>query len=108
MFIQQPSVALLSHFHGCPELQGGVVWWGPTLHGGLRAQTRQRTHGADHEVRQQLGAVLISSGLLVVAERGDLGAALALEGALEGGRRGVAGLHGDAARPRNGQRVLGP
>lgn len=48
-----------------------------------------------------------------MAERWDLsGGALALEGAVEAGRRvhlgEVAGLHGATARPRDGQRVLGP
>lgn len=90
------------------------AWCGNTLHSGLRAQTRQRTHGADHEVLHELRALLTAPRfLLVVAERWDLGrAALALEGAVEA-RRGVhlgdaAGLHGATACPRNGQRVLSP
>lgn len=36
------------------------VWCGFTLHGGLRAQSRQRTHRSDHEVLHELGAVLAS------------------------------------------------
>ena len=85
-----------------------------TLHGSLRAQTRQRSHRSDHEVLDQLGALLAAPRAVPVgAEGGNLGGgALALEGAVEAGRRvylgDATGLHGATARPRDGQRVLGP
>ena len=102
----------------CASALRGLLsaWCGRTLHGSLRAHAHKRTHGADHEVLNELGGVFAALGLsLVGAERRDLsGAALALEGAVEAGRRlhlgtgDAAGLHGGAAGTGDGQRVVRP
>ena len=71
----------------------------------LRAKSGQRTHGADHEVLEDLGA-LLAVLVPVGGEGGDLGAVgAALEGAVERRRRGVTGLHGGAAGPGDGHLV---
>lgn len=78
---------------------------GLTLDGRLRAESGQRTHGANHEVLEDLGALL--AVLVPVSGEGrDLGAVgAALEGAVERRRRGVTGLHGGAAGPGDGHLV---
>lgn len=78
---------------------------GPTLYSVLRAERRQRTHCADHEVLEHLRARLAAL-IPVRSKRGDLGrVGAALEGAVERGGRGVAGLHGGAASPGDGHLV---
>jgi len=95
-----------SIFHPSAGLSHG---WGPTLDSRLRAKRTQRTHGSDHEVLEHLGACLASL-IPVRSERGDLGRVwAALEGAVERGSRGVAGLQsGGAGRPSDGHLVSGP
>ena len=109
------SCLLNSPFSHAIAVRGSsCVWCGHTLHGSFRAQTRQRTHGADHEVLDKLGAFLAALACpLIGAKRRDLGgAALALEGAVEAGRGmdlgDAAGLQVGAAGTGDGQRVLGP
>lgn len=78
---------------------------GLTLDGGLRAEGGQSAHGADHEVLEDLGA-LLAVLVPVGGEGGDLGAVgAALEGAVERRGRGVTGLHGGAAGPGDGHLV---
>lgn len=85
-----------------------VVLSSRTLYSVLRAQCGQRTHGANHEVLENLGASL-SALIPVGSERGDLGGVGgALEGAVERGGRGIAGLQGGAAGPGGGQLMGGP
>lgn len=79
-----------------------------TLDGGLRAESGQRTHGANHEVLEDLGA-LLAVLVPVRGERGDLGAiGAALEGGVERRGRGVTGLHCGAASPGDGHLVSCP
>jgi hypothetical protein len=78
------------------------------LHSRLRAKRRQRTHGADHEVLEHLGARLAAL-VPIGRKRGDLGRLRgALEGAVEGRGRGVAGLQRGAAGAGDRQLVGGP
>ncbi len=83
--------------------------WRPTLDSRLRAKRTQRTHSSDHEVLEHLGSSLASL-TPVCGERGDLGRVrAALEGAVERGSRGVAGLQsGAAGRASDGHLVCGP
>jgi hypothetical protein len=105
-----PEACLFSHIHipmhpTAPAPDSRAY----TLHSSLRAQTSQRAHGAHHKVRKDAGSGLSAGLVPVCGEGGDIGGfGGALEGGVEAGRRLVAGLHGGARRPRDGQLVGGP